>query len=300
MLIATTRVNLAVARWFVAFALLAAFVASPGNASAQTAPFCDDDQAPAFVFGLADLKAALGAVMGDPVECEHTNTDNGDTLQQTTTGLAIYRPASNTPEFTDGWNHWALTPRGVVAWSGTDLPGAPPQAAAGTQCVDIGGSLCLNADPEIADTVTLLSETTTVPPLLRAAAQDAYSVEYGRLPPDVLGLFRPSRHQVIISSDLRSYSAVDRGPVLAHELQHVSDWISLGQELETSSGCLATESNAFHTESVAWLELHDGRLPAPDNGLEREFNTITRAIQTDPTAFADRLTLLYHDECSVQ
>jgi hypothetical protein len=99
---------------------------------------------------------------------------------------------------------------------------------------------------------------------------------------------------------VRPFSALDRGPVLAHELQHVSDWISQGQQLDTTAGCLATESNAFHTESATWLELRGGRLAPPSNDLEQEFNAITRAIQTDPTAFANRLTRLYRDECTAQ
>jgi hypothetical protein len=37
------------------------------------------------VFAL--LKTQLGAIMGDPVECEH-QTANGERLQATTTGLA--------------------------------------------------------------------------------------------------------------------------------------------------------------------------------------------------------------------
>lgn len=291
--------NHAASRWLLTLCLLATLIGSAESASAQAAPFCDAGQTSAFILGFADLKAALGAVMGDPVECEHANSANGDTLQQTSTGLAIYRQSTNTPEFTDGWNHWALMPQGLVAWSGTDQPSSV-SATAGTQCVDVGAGLCLNAASDIADTVLLLSKTSTVLPLLRNAAKDAYSVQYGRLPMDVLGLFRPTRHEVIVSTDLRSYPALDRGPVLAHELQHVSDWISFGQQLNTTSGCLNTESNAFHTESAAWLELHSGRLPPPENNLEREFNMITRAIQTDPTAFANQLTLVYHDECSVQ
>ena len=64
--------------------------------------------------------------MGAPLECEHSNSENGDTLQLTTTGLAIYVASTNTPEFTDGWNHWALTGQVIVAWSGTET--TPPQA----------------------------------------------------------------------------------------------------------------------------------------------------------------------------
>jgi hypothetical protein len=295
-----------------ALGLLAAGIGLPARGAAAAAeiqaPFCAPGQSPAFVLGFADLKVALGSVMGDPVECEHPNSANGDTLQQTSTGLAVYRQASNAAEFTDGWNHWALSGQGVIAWSGSDAPPvvaqaspqSSPPAPVGTQCVDVGGSACLNAVSDLADTVLLLSKSNTAVPLLRNAAKGGYAVRYANLPADVLGLFSPSRRLVVLSLDLRPYPSLDRAPVLAHELQHVSDWISQGQQLDTTSGCLATESNAFHTESATWLELRGGQLAPATNDLEQEFNAITRAIQTDPAGFTERLTTLYHDECSPQ
>jgi len=93
----------------------------------------------AFQLGFASLKEEVGAAMGDPTECEHTNPDNGDSLQNTTTGLSFYRKSTNTPTFTNGFDHWALTASGLVTWTGDsiDPPGtaapaasAPPQAAA--------------------------------------------------------------------------------------------------------------------------------------------------------------------------
>jgi hypothetical protein len=312
---AQNRVN-SFARWLLALGLLVAGIGLPTTAAAQEAGFCQPGQSPAFVFGFANLKLALGSVMGDPVECEHPNSDNGDTLQQTTTGLAIYRQATNTPEFTDGWNHWALTVQGLMAWTATDQPSAsatpsqsaatpPPQSAPAPpanaiQCVDVGAGICLNSVSGLADTVVLLTRTTIATPLVRAAGKGGYTIRFGSLPADVLGLFSPTRRVVIISTDLLSYPAIDRAPVLAHELQHVSDWISQGRQLDTTAGCLATETNAFHTESETWLELHSGRLSLAANDLEQEFNSITRAIQTDPAGFAERLTTLYHDECSPQ
>jgi hypothetical protein len=111
-------------------AAMAVLVASPLPASAQGAPYCRVGEQPAFRYGFATLKAQLGATMGDPVECEHPNSANGDTLQQTTTGLAFYRKSTNTPTFTDGYRHWGLTPSGLVAWQGSavDPPGGTEQA----------------------------------------------------------------------------------------------------------------------------------------------------------------------------
>lgn len=294
------------ARWLATLGLLVSLGlgAFPATAAAQTAAFCQPGESPSFQLGFADLKYALGYIMGDPIECEHPNSGNGDTLQQTTTGLAVYRQASNTPEFTDGWNHWALSTGGVIAWSGTDQPtaaGPPPPgpaAAPGAPCVDVGAGVCLQASVELTQTITLMATSQTAVGLLRTAGKAGYVIHYGNLPPDVLGLFRPNGRDVVVSNDLRDFPAVDRGPVVAHELQHVSDFLSRGRALDTPDGCISTETNAFHTESTVWLELSGGHLPQATNDLEQELNMITQAIVDDPVGFANRLSLVYHDECS--
>src|SRR5438045_2564073 len=108
--------------------LVSLLLAAPG-AAAQTAPHCAPGQAPRFQFGFATLAAALGDLMGQPLECEHADAATGDTQQKTSTGLAVYRAASNTPTFTldNGTSHWALTASGVVHWTGEGMD--PPQSA---------------------------------------------------------------------------------------------------------------------------------------------------------------------------
>ncbi len=112
--------------------LVSVLVGTSPNALAQPAPFCAANQTPAFRFGFADLKTLLGDAMGDPAECEHVSPDNGDTLQRTSTGLAVYRKSANTPTFTDGYAHWALTAEGLVSWvgPGANAPVAPTPPAA--------------------------------------------------------------------------------------------------------------------------------------------------------------------------
>jgi hypothetical protein len=106
--------------------IAAASTASSEHSATPTRAYCPPGQAPSFVLGFGQLKQRLGATMGDPLECEHVNAANGDTLQQTTTGLAVYRPSSGELQFTDGWRHWALGSSGIVAWAGTDQPPAAP------------------------------------------------------------------------------------------------------------------------------------------------------------------------------
>jgi hypothetical protein len=80
------------------------------------------------VFGFAALSTRLGANMGQPVSCEYADPNgSGDTLQDTTGGLAFWRKATNTPTFTDGSTHWALTTYGLIGWRGDSID--PPQMA---------------------------------------------------------------------------------------------------------------------------------------------------------------------------
>lgn len=74
---------------------------------------------PRFTGGMGVLRAALGSTMGDPLECERSIDAQGNTQQQTTTGLAYRRKQFNETIFTTGWEHWALRDDGrVVYWAG--------------------------------------------------------------------------------------------------------------------------------------------------------------------------------------
>jgi hypothetical protein len=106
------------------------FVPAPPPPPAPVAPA---PPAPAtgdqFVLGFAQLKAALGPIMGDPTEAEHGNEDNCDTQQLTTTGLAYWRCSTNLVSFAafpDGAMHWASAPpaQGLIEWSGNADPPA--------------------------------------------------------------------------------------------------------------------------------------------------------------------------------
>ena len=99
--------------------------AQPTAAPTPMPTYCPAGRQPSFELGMAALKQQLGDTMGAPLECEHPSSANGDTVQQTTTGLATYRRATNTVTFTDGWRHWALTARGLVSWQGADADPPP-------------------------------------------------------------------------------------------------------------------------------------------------------------------------------
>lgn len=111
------------------FAALSA--TSPSASAAQPVNHCAPGQSPRYVFGFADLRADIGAAMGDPLTCEFPDPNGtGDVHQRTTAGLAFWRKSTNTSTFTDGWDHWALTSRGLVTWTGSSID-PPPQPLAG-------------------------------------------------------------------------------------------------------------------------------------------------------------------------
>jgi hypothetical protein len=89
-------------------------------------------QNPRYLYGFKALSDELGPKMGEPLDCEYAIHISGDTRQQTTTGYAYYRKGSNTPAFTNGFDHWALTREGLVYWAGdvVDPPGAGVPAPA--------------------------------------------------------------------------------------------------------------------------------------------------------------------------
>jgi hypothetical protein len=85
-----------------------------------------DVRAPRFVGDLAQLHSAVGAAMGDALDCEHAVDGQGNTQQTTATGLAYYRQSSNAACFTTGYEHWALRRDGSVAhWFGDSVD--PPE-----------------------------------------------------------------------------------------------------------------------------------------------------------------------------
>jgi hypothetical protein len=67
-----------------------------------------------FVLGFATLRALVGvAVVGECLEDEHHNPDNGHALQATTGGLLVWRKVDNWTAFTDGFRTWIDGPFGL-------------------------------------------------------------------------------------------------------------------------------------------------------------------------------------------
>ncbi|MDQ6673168.1 MAG: DUF4232 domain-containing protein [Chloroflexota bacterium] len=103
-----------------------------------------------FVLGFADLRTALPTIVGDCVEDEHHNPNNGDALQRTTGGLLVWRKADNWTAFTDGSATWISGPLGLQQRQDTqrfqwepnpDRFGIVPPVQTGQRCPTAGLSV---------------------------------------------------------------------------------------------------------------------------------------------------------------
>lgn len=94
-----------------------------------------------FQLGFKTLAGQIPDVVGTPLEDEHHEA-NGDSLQQTTTGLMVWRKADNWTAFTNGSRTWINGPYGIQERSNDDRfpwearqgsPPAPPKAQLSSQ-----------------------------------------------------------------------------------------------------------------------------------------------------------------------
>jgi hypothetical protein len=122
-----------------------------------------------FTLGFRTLHDMAPGVVGDCIENEWHNAQNGDGLQRTTRGLEVWRKFDNWTAFTDGYMTWINGPLGLqsrlnterFAWEGNAPPPAPPdQAGGGSNGGSAGGgSNNDSTDQNIAPTLSLrLSE----------------------------------------------------------------------------------------------------------------------------------------------
>jgi len=85
-----------------------------------------------YVLGFLALSQQIPAVMG-PCVSNESPAPNGDSLQQTANGLAVYRAADNWTAYTDGFRTWINGPFGVQSRLNTErFPWEPDAGAPGT------------------------------------------------------------------------------------------------------------------------------------------------------------------------
>ncbi len=288
---------------------------------------CPPGEAPVFVLGFARLKERLGDRMGEPLSCERPGPA-GDALQQTTTGMARYRQTTNIPSFTDGNEHWALTERGLVHWTGraldppdnadvvddSELAGAVTQIDARLPSAlasptpygeaislpeDTGAEIIPGLPDWIQNPVLLLREydrrnaTALVPAIVRA------DVAIGHLggANGAWGMFVPSSHRIMLDASLAAESPQAVAAVLGHEADHARDTFQYGPP-RTDAACYSFEITAFALEARIWTSFYgpSGKND-PSTPLEEELNLILRTSRTNAGRLIGAIKSNYQAEC---
>ncbi len=75
------------------------FTSNPTVSIASSDNFCAAGEQPEFRFGFAELKQQMGALIGEPIECEHYD-EQGNAYQKTTRGELYYHKSSGRIIFT--------------------------------------------------------------------------------------------------------------------------------------------------------------------------------------------------------
>ena len=83
-----------------------------GTAVTVAVSIAEAAPAPEFKLGFRALADQIPSAVGRPLENEHFAA-NGDSLQQTTTGLLVWRKADNSTAFTNGSATWVNGPMGL-------------------------------------------------------------------------------------------------------------------------------------------------------------------------------------------
>jgi hypothetical protein len=117
----------------VAFVLAACLSARSASAESPVGTGSPGQAAASFNLGFKALAAQIPDVVGQPLEDEHWGA-NGDSLQQTTTGLMVWRKADNWTAFTNGSTTWIAGPFGVQSRANGDR--FPWETQGGTSPLD--------------------------------------------------------------------------------------------------------------------------------------------------------------------
>ncbi|MFN8635580.1 MAG: hypothetical protein U0893_17170 [Chloroflexota bacterium] len=134
-----------------------------------------------FAGGFATLRHLLGSqLVGDCLESEHFNVENGNSEQRTTGGLLVWRKADNVTAFTDGVTTWLNGPNGLesrpngerLAWEtdpATTPPADPPTSSRTVSTIPPPRSAPASAPPAPVPAAAAPAPMTTAPEASSAA-----------------------------------------------------------------------------------------------------------------------------------
>jgi hypothetical protein len=110
----------------IATLFMATWLILPSAAAAETAPHCPSDTKPSFTIGFAEMKNLLGEALGEAASCEFRRAEQPRRRPPAHHAWNGYLSSRYCiPQFTDGVQHWEMTPRGLVYWTGDSVEPSP-------------------------------------------------------------------------------------------------------------------------------------------------------------------------------
>ncbi len=227
-------------------ALVVVAVLGARPAFAQTAPYCAAGQAPHFVLGFAELQQHVGASMGTPLECEHTDPSSGDTQQHSSTGLAFVSRQNGLVSFTNGWEHYAFVGGQVELWRNASVD--PPQPTDEKRAyIDSNAALRGRVDQLDADLTSIVGQ---------AQAGNLDAIDFGVLGNDV-DQVQLLRDEFVAAPGPASLSAFSDGWVQAQEADIAAGESLLQARLDSDQTTAELALTAASTELLRRDQLRE-------------------------------------------
>ena len=112
-----------------------------------------------------------------------------------------------------------------------------------------------------------------------------------------LAFFSPDDNVIRVSNNVMNEDVHDLADLISHESSHALDFWT-GVDITSSQGCYNTEFKAFSHQTDVWLWFYPHYKPAPTDQLDQFLNAVSQNVVKNPTAFLQKLTDVYHHQCS--
>lgn len=256
-----------------------------------------------FVLGFNALRNLIPEQVGECLESEHYN-EIGDSVQQTTGGLMVWRKADNWTAFTDGHRTWINGPYGLESrlnterflWEPDYAPGGGIKAPAPTPTrVPVPTPTpAPSIDPVIADVLHIIRTSAGV---TGSSIIDEYqkikpTISFATLPAGRAGVYYGATNTIHIPERYRNGDINVTAYYLIHELGHAYVWERLGPRPATGAECIKDE---YFAEALAaswwWWKYGAQGLPSPNAALDEQ----ARLFATDK--LGPRVLMRYQGIC---
>ena len=210
-----------------------------------------------FVLGFKTLLDLIGHdIVGECLEDEHYNA-TGDSVQQTTGGLLVWRKADNWTAFTDGYRTWIKGPYGLeqrlntqrFLWEPDYAPGggiatSTPTPAPVPVHPSVPATIELNPDHILAPAIVALRTTPSGEAAYQELLRLAIGVTFGGNPTWGRLIFDPPSNRIVLYGKYHREPPHELAALIAQGTK-LAIWSHTRGEPATLEQCIQREYNAW-------------------------------------------------------